>query len=106
MGRPSLTAADHSMLDQAAKEGLFSRQFVGKRISLTGTMSLSRRDMVAVLQAAGAIYEERPRLGTHFLVVGDTKAHGMTAKINDAIAMDIEILEEHQFAALVTIVDL
>lgn len=106
MARPALTAEDERMLNEAAREGLFSKTFTGKRVSLTGTMSMSRADIVRVIQAAGGRYEVKPVRGTNYLVVGDTKANGMTSKIRAALALDIEVLEEHEFAAMLSVVDL
>jgi len=106
MGRPSLSEDDRLMLNAAAREGLFSQAFQGKRVALSGTMSMSRKDIVSVIKAAGGRWDETTRSGTDYLVVGDTGAHGMTAKIDAAVKLGIEILEEHEFAAMLTVVDL
>lgn len=100
MTRPALKAEDVTMLRDAADEGLFSDKFKGRRVCFTGTMSMSRSDIVTVLRTAGGVWAEKAVAGTHYLVVGDTGAHGMTKKIEAAMALDIEVLEEHEFAAM------
>lgn len=96
--RPPLDTEQIGLLRNARDENVFTAEFVGKRVSLTGTHSMQRSDLKTLLRLIGATYDERPVRGTHFLIVGDTGAHGMTKKIQDALALGIEVLEEHEFA--------
>lgn len=96
--RPVFTPEQMGLLRNARDENVFTTEFEGRHVSLTGTHSMQRSDLKTLIRLIGAIYDERPVRGTHFLVVGDTGAHGMTKKIQDALALGIEVLEEHEFA--------
>jgi len=103
MGR-KLTSLEISMLNDAKDHGVFSTEFKGKRICLTGTMSLDRKDVARVITLAGGTWDENMKPGTHFLVVGDTGAHGVTAKLSQARTLGVTILDENEFAQRLTAV--
>lgn len=94
------------MLHEAVDEGLFSDRVKGRRFAFTGTTSMVREDLKTLVRIAGGVADERPVRGTHYLVVGDTGAHGRTQKMRDAEALGITVLSEPEFAQLLTVVDL
>lgn len=103
MGR-KLTSFEIALLNDAKDAGVFSDAFKGKRVCLTGSMSLERKDIARVLSLAGGIWDADMKPGTHFLVVGNTGAHGVTAKMSQARAMGIEIMDEIEFALKLMVV--
>jgi NAD-dependent DNA ligase len=99
-----LTASDEAVLKEAAELGLFTEFFSGKHVALSGALSMSRTDVISVITAVGGHWDPAVRSSTDFLVVGDTKAHGMTNKINKAMEMGVTVLEEHEFVARLSVV--
>lgn len=104
MARKKLTSVDLMALKNAQGDGVFTEDFVGKRVCLTGTMSMDRRDIVHVLELLGATWDRDIRPGTHVLVVGDTGIHGITDKIEKANDLGIRVMHEEEFATRLLVV--
>jgi NAD-dependent DNA ligase len=89
------------LLRQAGEAGLLKMQRY-KRFSLTGKLSMLRRDMISLIQAVGASYDEHPRWGTDYLIVGDTSVHGRTQKMREAESRGTKIISESDFVRMIS----
>lgn len=76
------------------------RELEDRHVAITGALTLSRADMVALIEACGAKWDKSVRATTEILVVGDTGEHGRTAKIRAAEERGIRIISESQLVSM------
>jgi len=74
-----------------------------KRFSITGHLGRPRKDIVAIIEQAGGIFDKTPVWGTHYLITnldwntGSTVRKGASRKLLKAMNKGIKIISERQF---------
>lgn len=96
----AISREEFELLRQAAELGLL-RSLNGAHFSLTGKLSMTRDDIVKLIRACNGVFDEHPRHGTRYLIVGNTMQHGFTAKMRDAEARGTKVIYEDDFVRMI-----
>lgn len=78
----------------------------GTRVSITGHLGRPRKDIISIIERAGGTYDEKPRLGTTYLVTNRdwtarTAKKGESLKLTAAKQNRVKILSEQDFYDLI-----
>lgn len=76
--------------------------FKGKRFSITGHLGRPRPEIVAIIERAGGIFDEKPKWGTNFLITNadwtaKTVKPGKSLKFQEAQRNGVKIISEAEF---------
>jgi DNA ligase (NAD+) len=74
-------------------------KLAGKSFVLTGTMSIKRENIVAMIEAAGGYVQNAVNKDTNFLVIADPQSK--TVKANKARAMGITLIGEQELNGMI-----
>ena len=91
--------SDKDQLKNACDAGML-KSLAGNRIVLTGTMSLSRADMVLLIRALGGDVPASVTRQTTILVTADSQS--LSQKVQDAQRLGTVIMTEEEFVNALT----
>jgi NAD-dependent DNA ligase len=99
MARPNSEGAKTALVMEIME---VTNAFRGKRFSITGHLGRPRPEIVAIIERAGGIFEEKPRWGTNFLITNadwtaKTVKPGKSHKFEEAQRNGVKIISEAQF---------
>jgi len=75
----------------------------GKRFSITGHLGRPRKEIVAIIEQAGGVFDKAPVWGTNYLITnndwnkGSTITKGASRKLLKAQDIGVKILSEQEF---------
>ncbi len=95
-----LTESELIALERGASAGLL-RDLTGRRVILTGRMSLQRASMIELVQAAGGTVSDTPLWPSDLLVTAGSMG-GRSAKLVAAVRAGATVIDEETFVAELT----